>query len=93
MYVKSIKIPSVYNIRQYKDYRNILHRLLRQAEKEHYNELLNINKTDLRKQWAVIKQILNKNKLDGLPNKFNIDSNVISDKYKFLKHLITFLSI
>ena len=39
MYVKSIKIPSVYNIRQYKDYRNILHRLLRQAEREDYNEL------------------------------------------------------
>ena len=82
MYVKSIKIPSVYNIRQYKDYRNILHRLLRQAEREHYNELLNINKTNLRKQWAVIKQVLNKIKPDGLPNKFNIDNNVISDKYK-----------
>ena len=82
MYVKSIKIPSVYNIRQYKDYRNILHRLLRQAEREHYNELLNINKTNLRKQWAVIKQVLNKTKPDGLPNKFNIDNNVISDKYK-----------
>ena len=82
MYVKSIKIPSVYNIRQYKDYRNILHRLLRQAEREHYNELLNINKTNLRKQWAVINQVLNKNKPDGLPNKFNIDNNVISDKYK-----------
>ena len=81
MYVKSIKIPSVYNIRQYKDYRKILHRLLLQAEREHYNELLNIIKTNLRKQWAVIKQVLSKNKPDGLPNTFNIDNNVISDKY------------
>ena len=33
LYVKSIKVPTLYNISQYKKYRNILHSLLRKSEK------------------------------------------------------------
>ena len=43
-YVKSIKRPTSDNIKQYKQYRNTLHKILRISERDHYKFLLNINK-------------------------------------------------
>jgi hypothetical protein len=46
----------------YKKYRNKLHHILRIAEREHYQELILNNKNNLRKTWAVMKEVINKKK-------------------------------
>ena len=47
---------------QYKQYRNKLNKLLFEAEKEHFETLLNENKSNLNKSWRVLKDVINKRK-------------------------------
>ncbi len=45
-----------------KKYRNKLHHVMRIAETMHYNELLEANKTNMAKQWPIMKDIIGKKK-------------------------------
>ena len=46
-------------IAHYKAYRNKLHHLLKAAERQHYQDLLMVHKSNLKKSWQVIKMIIN----------------------------------
>ncbi len=48
--------------KRYKKFRNKLNHLLRISEKQHIQQLFEENKNDLRRIWATIKQIINKNR-------------------------------
>ena len=47
---------------QYKQYRNKLNKLLFEAENEHYETLLNENKSNLKKSWHILKEQRDKQK-------------------------------
>ena len=80
LYVKSIKRPTSDNIKQYKQYRNTLHRILRKSERDHYKFLLNINKNNLIKQWSIIKDVINRKRSSNIvTDGFLIDQEVIKD--------------
>ena len=72
--------PTDVNIKLYKSYRNKLNSLLRISERKHYEELLNKHKSDLRKTWGVIKEVINKKKYSICPEKIKINNKLISDK-------------
>ena len=81
LYVKSKRCPSAQNTSYYKNYRNKLCRLLRKAEKRHYNELIERNKNNLKMTWNIIKEIINKRKKQNCQTKFKLSNNqIISDK-------------
>ena len=82
LYVKSLKIPTLDNIHEYKVYRNKLHSLMRKLEREHYDEILTKNKYNLSKQWSLIKEVINK-KRSNISDKFAIN-NVISEDKKVI---------
>ena len=63
----------------YKKYRNKLHHELRTAERNHYKELLSKHKSNLRKTWSVIKQVINKNKYRPGCKKFVHNGKIIDD--------------
>ena len=44
---------------QYKYNRNKLNHILKIAEKKHYTDLLNNNKSNLKKTWKIMKGIIN----------------------------------
>ena len=52
--------------------------LMRRVEREYYDKELLIHKTNLRKSWEIIKYVIKK-KID-LPDKFNIDNVMVTDK-------------
>lgn len=81
LYVNSKKHPTIANICCYKKYRNKLNGLLRKAERNHYDEVFTHNKNNLKKSWAIIKEVINKNKNKNksISSKFVIDNNIISD--------------
>ena len=80
LYVKSIKFPSLQNIRVYKIYRNKLNSVLRKAERDHYEILLKGCQNNLSKSWKIIKQVINKsNKSNSLSSKFVINNKSVSD--------------
>ena len=55
---------TVYNESTYKNYRNKLHKLLKNAERSYYNEQILTNKNNIRKTWSITKTIIIKNKSD-----------------------------
>ena len=63
LYYKSIKYKTAYNEILYTRYRNKLKHILQKAEKDHYACLLESYKSNMRKTWGVLKEIINKNKI------------------------------
>ena len=71
LYVIKCKHNTVYNEQQYKMYRNKVVKLLKIAEKKYYNDIFIKNKSNIRKTWLIIKEILNKSKSKEIKqNKF-----------------------
>ena len=46
----------------YKIYRNKLKHLLKAAEKKYYSDLVLVNKTNSKKMWSIITNVINRNK-------------------------------
>ena len=81
LYIKYIKIPSVYNEIKYKNYRNKLSSILRNAEKKYYSDLLTENKHNIKKTWQIMKTVINKNRVKHIHAKFRLsDGSITSDK-------------
>ena len=74
LFYKSKDKPTPDNVSQYKTYRNTLNTALRTAEKEYYERTFNDLKHNLKKSWAVIKSVINKNKKGTLPTSFRINN-------------------
>ena len=79
LYRISIKHPTSYNINAYKLYKNKLTSILKEAEKVYYQTEIISNKSNLRKVWAIIKQVINKTKTSRISDKFMHNKTLISD--------------
>ena len=90
LYVKSIKMPSNYNIKQYKQYTNRLQSLLRKTERLHYDELFTINKSNLSKQWDIIKGIINIKKKTTISDRFVVNNKLVTDRELIANSFNTF---
>ena len=67
---------------KYKQYRNNLNRMLRIAEREHYDVLFSNYKGNLKKSWILLKEVINRNKTRDCSSKFLLNDECISDKLK-----------
>ena len=67
---------------QSKQYRNKLNKLLFEAEKDHYEKLLNENRNNLRKSWRILKDVINKKKVTSSCSKFVVNAKTTTDKMK-----------
>ena len=66
---------------QYKYYRNKLNHILKIAEKKHYTDLLNNNKSNSKKTWKIMKGIINKNRSNSVNVRFKLrDGSLTTDK-------------
>ena len=72
LFYKSKNIPTSDNIIQYKKYKNKLTNILRSAERTFYTEQLNVNKSDLKKTWKIIKDMIGLN--------YNSNKKIILDE-------------
>ena len=55
LYKKYMKCKTVANEKTYKRYRNNLNMILKCAEKQHFTDLLNSHKDNIKKSWQIIK--------------------------------------
>ena len=67
---------------KYKQYRNNLNRMLRIAEREHYDVLFLNYKGNLKKSWILLKEVINRNKTRDCSSKFLFNGECITDKLK-----------
>ena len=75
LYRTSSKHPTEYNVSIYKNYRNKLTSLLKIEEKNFYQNQITSNKNNLRKVWAIIKYVINKNKSKKKSDQFISNNN------------------
>ena len=81
LYLQYKKCNSVYNECKYKGYMNKLNKIIKATEKKYYQEKLEMNKTNTRKTWTIIKEVIGKNKATQVQTKFKLSSGEItSDK-------------
>ena len=79
LYVKQQKSPTVCNITQYKKYKNHLNKLMRLCERQHYKDLIEQNRQNTKKLWAVLKQVIGKTNNSQWSSQFNIGNTIESD--------------
>ena len=79
--MKYIKIKSAYYECTYKMNSNRLTRPDKIAERKYYADLLESNKSNLKKTWDILKTIINKKKVHKVNENFKLsDDSITSDK-------------
>ena len=66
----------------YRKFRNALTKRLRKAEKDHYEKIISENKSNLKKSWKILKEVVNKKKASVRYSKFLIGNSLSTDKKK-----------
>ena len=63
----------------YKKFKNRLSHILKTAERKYYAEQILKHKSNMKKTWAIIKQVINKNKYSSTCKKFKHNDKTIED--------------
>ena len=82
LYVLSRKYPTLLNINRYKEYKTILNNQMKRCAKDYYDKRFAMYKNNLRKSWALIKELINKKRVRDTFNTFVINEELTSDKVK-----------
>jgi hypothetical protein len=80
LYLKYKKSKQNDDLILYKDYKKRLLQILRISERNHYHNLLEEHKNNVKKTWIVLKDIIGKKKSKCLQDKFNVGNNIITNK-------------
>ena len=75
LYMKSKKCATTTNTAIYKQYKHKLSSLLCMAERNHYEGLFKQYKSNIRKSWVIIKEIINKKQSGHTSDTFLINGN------------------
>ena len=79
LYMNFVKVKSAYNETKYKTFRNKLKHVLLTAEKKHYAETLEANKSNMKKTWTILKGIINLNKRKRVQDKFKLHDDTLTE--------------
>ena len=83
LYKLSLTNPSEINKINYKTYNNKLNSIKRKAEREYYSNQLEINKSDMKKSWNIMKSVIgNKRKSPKKVSTFIINGKKITDEIR-----------
>ena len=80
LYKISVKHPTAHNITVYKNYRNMLHSLLKLEEKKYYQSMIIANRHNHRKTWMEIKQVINQSKSTKSAGEFIYNDKTTNDR-------------
>ena len=84
--------PTLHKSILYKQYRNKLNKILISAEKAHLNlkELFQKHKDNLPKTWQILKQIINKQKMNRRNDTFKIKDTLSTNAIEICAHFNIF---
>ena len=80
---------------KYTDYKNKLNKLIKLTEKKYHQDKLELNKSNMRKTWGIIKEVIGENKSNQIQSPFKPSDDkdityksVISEKiYEFFVNI------
>ena len=83
MYIRSLKHPSFLNEQSYLRYKSKLNYLLRKLERNYIESMLKKHKSNLKKTWQIMKDVINrKRKSSSPPEYFDVNGEYVTDKNK-----------
>ena len=81
LYIRSLKHPSFLNEQNYLRYKSKLNYLLRKLERNYIESMLKKHKSNLKKTWQIMKDIINRRrKSSSPPEYFDLNGEYITDK-------------
>ena len=81
LYIRSLKHPSFLNEQSYLRYKSKLNYLLRKLERNYIESMLKKHKSNLKKTWQIMKDIINRRrKSSSPPEYFDLNGEYITDK-------------
>ena len=80
LYVKSLKHDTVLNKIQYKEFKLSLKKLMTQREKDYFNEMIENNKSNMKKTWDIIKCVIGKKKQSLKYSEFIVNGQITNDR-------------
>ena len=80
MYRKCKRTNSPELEQKYKKHRNHLNNILLKTERDHYASLIEENKSNLKKSWRILKEIISKKQNSGTSSRFLVNNKFITDK-------------
>jgi hypothetical protein len=87
LYSKQLKFHTQDNISKYKLYRNKLNHVLRVTERTYYQKKIEEYKSNLRKSWKIINEVINRKKRNYIKNDYlNINGLRTSDPKMIADH-------
>ena len=82
LYYIQKQFPTDYNVNKYKYYKKIVTKILKTSERDYYNHLIEVNKTNTKNIWKTIKSVLNKNGTNQTSENFRINNMITNDPVK-----------
>ena len=76
----------------YKDFKRTLKRTLRLAERSHYENLMQQHKSNMKKSWSVIKEVINKRNINDISDSFIINDAEVNDGSLIASHFNEFFA-
>ena len=92
LYKAYLKHPCSITAERYKNYKNRLTHLLRVAERSYVKEYLEDNRTNMKKTWSLINNLLGKRTKLNLPGKITQNGSDITDKKEIADEFNTYLT-
>ena len=89
LYVKFHKQPTTANEIRYKAYKYQLERILIQAKKQYYQNLLSINKNNPYKTWKILRELIGAGGKEQELTKITCNGHASTDKLDIANHLNT----
>ena len=80
LFYKSRKMPTYENISLYKKFRHCLNMLLRRTERNHYDVIMNENRSNMKKMWSIIRNVIQKNKQVKITDQILINNKIVTNK-------------
>lgn len=79
LYYKYKQNKTVMNEIRYKVFKNKLKHLITNSRKQHYQQILALNKSNLKQSWKIMKEIIGTESSHKLNNEFVVNGTIVSD--------------
>jgi hypothetical protein len=78
LYNKTLRHRTPHNVTMYKNYKNMLTKIICNAERQYYRDQLRLNQNNLKKSWEIINQAINRKKKKRVKTEFISINNIKS---------------
>ena len=94
LFSKKLKSPTLSNITNFNQYNSIYNKLRRKAKYVYYKDLFEHNKTDIKKTWGIIREVIGnkKKQKQSLPEFFQQNKEIFNDPLLIANGFNTFFT-